>query len=95
MNAAFRLLGEGGGTRQPSIGYFAAASASHPSTLELGGNNEMLIRRRDIEARPIGRRHIAFIVDPERLGDSPPFVPCQGESPAHLTNPLSRFGTHR
>ena len=43
----------------------------------------MLICRRDIEAWPIVRRHVAVIVDPERLGHSPPFVPSQGESPAH------------
>ena len=43
----------------------------------------MVIRRRDIEAWPIVRRHIAVIVDLERLGHSPPFFPSQGESPAH------------
>src|SRR5882724_6038378 len=57
--------------------------ALYSSTLEFGGNDEMLIRRRDIEAWPIARRHIAVIVDPERFGHSSPFVPSQGESPAH------------
>jgi hypothetical protein len=52
---------------------------------QIGGNDEMLIRWRDIEAWPIVRRHIAVIVDPERLDHSPPFFPSQGESPAHLT----------
>jgi hypothetical protein len=66
------------------------ACALHPSTLELGGNDEMLICRCDIEAWPIGRRHIAVIVDPERLGHSPPFLPSHGESPAHSASPLSR-----
>jgi hypothetical protein len=55
-----------------------------PFDVEFGGNDEMLIRRRDIEACPIARRHIAVIVDSARLGYSPPFFPSQGESHTHF-----------
>jgi hypothetical protein len=65
------------------------ACALHPSTLELGGNDEMLIGRRDIEPRPIVCRHVTVIVGPERLGHSPPFVSRQGESPTHSASPFS------
>jgi hypothetical protein len=37
------------------------------STLEFRSDDEVLISRRDIEARPIAGRHVALIFDGERI----------------------------
>jgi hypothetical protein len=50
------------------------------SPLEFRSDDEVLIGRRDIEARPIAGRHVAFILDAKPVGDLPPLVPRQSES---------------
>jgi hypothetical protein len=63
------------------------AGALRFSPLEFRSDDEVLISRRDIEARPIAGRRIVFILDAECVGDLPPFVLRQGEPSTHSIKP--------
>jgi hypothetical protein len=66
----------------------APAGALRPSALEFRSDDEVLIGRRDIEARPIASSNGVLTFDAKCVGDLPPLLPRQGESSTQSIKPL-------